>query len=60
LTVALKSCVALMGMIPLTGDSADTVIAGTVTVAEPALVGSVTEVAVTVTVRLFGESAGAV
>jgi hypothetical protein len=60
-TVAVKSCVELMGMIPLGGEIADTLIAGTVTVAEVALVVSDTDVAVTVTVRsLAGGVAGAV
>lgn len=59
LTVAVKSCVALMGIIPLGGET-DTVTAGTVTFAVNDLVVSVTEVAVMLTAKSLAGGAGAV
>jgi len=50
----------LIGIIPLTGEIAWTTIAGTVMVAADDLVVSVTDVAVTVTVRSEEERPGAV
>jgi hypothetical protein len=58
LTVALKVCVALMGMIPLGGERLETLMAGTVTVAVDDLVVSVTDVAVTDTVRSLAGGVG--
>ncbi len=58
--MAANCCVALIGIIPLTGEIAWTTIAGTVMVAADDLVVSVTDVAVTVTVRSEEERPGAV
>jgi hypothetical protein len=59
-TDAENSGVPVMGMIPLAGRTAETAIAGTVTVAAKELAVLVTDVAVTVTVRSLEGSAGAV
>jgi len=58
--VAVNCCVALMGMSPLRGETAETLIAGTVTVATDDLVVSVTEVAVIVTAKSDSGGGGAV
>lgn len=60
LTVALNPWEALMGMIPLTGETGFTTIAGMVMAAEPDFVVSLTEVAVRVTLRLEVGMPGAV
>src|SRR5690348_11756641 len=60
LTVVVNCWVALIGMIPLTGETVCTTMAGTVTVAAADFVVSVTDVAVRVTVRSSGDSPGAV
>jgi len=52
-TVAVNACVAFIGMSPLGGETAETLIARNATVAIPDLVGSATEVAVSVTVTSF-------
>jgi hypothetical protein len=59
LIVAVNCCVALTGMIPLFGETAETAIAGTVTVADEDLVESETDVAVTATVKSVDGSPGA-
>jgi hypothetical protein len=58
--VAVNCCVALTGMIPLFGETAETAIAGTVTVADEDLVESETDEAVTVTVKSVDGGPGAV
>jgi hypothetical protein len=59
-TVAVNACVEFIGMNPLGGETAGTLIAGTVTVADDDLVVSETDVAVTVTVKSLGGGPGAV
>jgi hypothetical protein len=60
LIVAVNCCVALTGMIALFGETAETTIAGIVTVACEDLVESETDVAVTATVKSVDGSPGAV
>ena len=58
-TVAVNDCVPFTGTLAVAG-ATETVMAGTVMVAELVLVVSATEVALTVTVRLLAGGAGAV
>ncbi len=60
LTVAENCCVALMGMIPLGGETGETLIAGTVMLAVVDAKGLATEVAVSVTVKSLAGVLGAV
>jgi hypothetical protein len=59
ITVAVKLCVALTTTLAAVGET-ETLMAGTVMVVEPDLVGSATAVAVMVTVKLLAGGPGAV